>query len=69
MVKISFFKKILAGDFFIIFADETDIQVDTLDIAVNDVTELIRYLLPFFYFLYTFFINYIPLNCLRICAK
>ncbi len=33
-----------AGDFFIIFADETNIQADTPDIAVDDVTELICFI-------------------------
>ena len=33
-----------AVDFFIIFANETDIQANPLDVAVNDVTELIRFI-------------------------
>ena len=31
-------------DFFIVFANETDVQTDTPDITVNDVTEFIRFI-------------------------
>ena len=32
------------SDFLVVFADETDIWADTLDITVNDVTEFIRFI-------------------------